>query len=231
MSGHEAARPIAGLPEQVPEGERVLWTGTPDMHALALRVFHARKVAIYFLLLAVWRAWSVGAATTSFGAALGATVPLLGLGAGAVGILVLFAWLTARNSVYLVTDDRVFMKVGIAFPKYVNLPMDEIDSATERRARDGSGDVAFRPVSGTRIPYFLLWPHARPWRLSAPQPALRAISDVGDVVRILRDALGAHAPGAHELRPAASSSAIEAAPQTARPAGPAALLDRKASGA
>ena len=37
-----------GLPEALPEGEHILWQGAPDWKVLARRVFHTRKVAVYF---------------------------------------------------------------------------------------------------------------------------------------------------------------------------------------
>jgi hypothetical protein len=55
--------PVRGLPEKLPAGERILWQGTPSWRALAIRAFHARKVALYFAALVVWRlalAWHDG---------------------------------------------------------------------------------------------------------------------------------------------------------------------------
>ena len=40
-----------GLPEKLPEGERILWQGAPDWQVIARRVFHVNKVAIYFALM------------------------------------------------------------------------------------------------------------------------------------------------------------------------------------
>ena len=37
-----------GLPEPLPAGERILWQGAPDWRALAVHVFHVRKLAAYF---------------------------------------------------------------------------------------------------------------------------------------------------------------------------------------
>ena len=47
--------PIRGLPDRLPPGETLLWQGEPQFRSMALRVFHARKVAIYFALLALYR--------------------------------------------------------------------------------------------------------------------------------------------------------------------------------
>ena len=43
-----ATEPVKGLPELLPTGERMLWQGQPSWRALAIRVFHVRKIAIYF---------------------------------------------------------------------------------------------------------------------------------------------------------------------------------------
>ena len=47
--------PVKGLPELLPAGERMLWQGQPSWRALALRVFHVRKIAIYFTAILIWR--------------------------------------------------------------------------------------------------------------------------------------------------------------------------------
>jgi hypothetical protein len=40
-----------GLPEKLPKGESILWQGSPDFKAVALRVFHMRALVIYFGIL------------------------------------------------------------------------------------------------------------------------------------------------------------------------------------
>ena len=50
-----------GLPEPLPEGEKILWQGTPDWQALAVHAFHVRKVAFYFGLMLTWQAISLNA--------------------------------------------------------------------------------------------------------------------------------------------------------------------------
>ena len=40
--------------------------------------------------------------------------------------------------------------------------------------------------------YALLWPHARPWRLSQPEPMLRAVPEAQDVAAILAEATSKH---------------------------------------
>ena len=37
-----------GLPSTLPDGEAIVWQGTPDWKQLAVHAFHVRKIAIYF---------------------------------------------------------------------------------------------------------------------------------------------------------------------------------------
>ena len=45
--------PIPGLPGELPEGEQVLWQGTPSWESLAKRVFQVYTLSLYFILLIV----------------------------------------------------------------------------------------------------------------------------------------------------------------------------------
>ena len=49
-----AVETVPGLPAALPAGESLLWQGKPQWRSLAIRALHARKVAIYFLILMVW---------------------------------------------------------------------------------------------------------------------------------------------------------------------------------
>ena len=49
-----------GLPEPLPHGERILWQGAPAWGSIARRVFHLRKVALYFGVLLAWTVASRG---------------------------------------------------------------------------------------------------------------------------------------------------------------------------
>jgi len=48
VSHHDdfAFDPVKGLPEHLPQGEVMLWQGSPHWQSLALRAFHIRKVAL-----------------------------------------------------------------------------------------------------------------------------------------------------------------------------------------
>ena len=176
------------LPADIPPGERILWHGRPEWVSLARRAFRADFVAAWFAAATVW---NFGAAAIDAGwseAALSGA-KTAGSGALALGLLLLLAWLSARTSLYVVTSRRVVMKVGIALPIFFNLPFARIQSASLRCYSDATGDIPLALGPGQRIAYPHLWPHARPFRFSHPQPALRCIGNAGEVADILARAL------------------------------------------
>lgn len=201
MSEHDF-EPVRGLPGDLPRGETLLWQGAPDWWKLAQRAFHLRSVAVYFAALIVWR----GAATALGGASLAqATQQALWLAivaAMVLGLLVALAILTSRTSVYTITSKRVVLRFGVALPKAINIPFTIIENAALKGFSDGSGDLALRLTAPNKIAYFLLWPHARPWKLAAPEPSLRAVPNAAEVAKLLGDALKA----AHGGRSASSTS-------------------------
>lgn len=192
-----------GLPEALPQGERVLWEGGPDWKSLALRTFHARKVAIYFALLVAWRIAANLSDGTPLGGALTGAIGLILLGAAAVGLLCLLAWFTARTSRYAITSERVIMRIGIVLTVTLNLPFKAIGAADLKLRRDGNGDIPLTLAGSDRIAYLNLWPHARPWQLKHPQPMLRDVADAERAAGILARALGASSGTA--ARPVASA--------------------------
>jgi len=183
--------PVRGLPERPPEGERILWQGRPDWRALARRWLRVRWVIAWFALLAVWRGGAMaadGATTTEI---LAVSVWFVGLCAAAVGVLSILAWVTATNTVYTVTTRRVAMRIGVALTVTLNLPYRWIASADLRQHPSGTGDIPLALSGEDKISWAVLWPHARPWRLSKPEPMLRCVPEAGRVATILADALRA----------------------------------------
>ena len=174
---------IRGVDEPLPENETLLWEGSPDTRALARHAFKNRWIAAYFVGLAVL-ALVLGGSGTGPGRALW----LLLLGAVAVGLVTGWAWLVARTSVYALTDRRIVMRVGVAFPSVFNLPLALIGDAWIRGYPDGSGDVAFELEGTERIGFAFLWPHVRPWRLRDPQPMLRGLTEIAPVGERIREA-------------------------------------------
>jgi hypothetical protein len=185
--------PIRGLPAHLPEGEAILWQGAPSWRVFAVRALHLRAIAIYFAVLAAWRVASdLNDGTLSAATAM-SLLGLAGTLCVALATLGLFAWLVRRTTVYTITSKRVVLRIGIALPITIQIPFKLIDSAGLRPWRGGAGDIALTLARGERIAYLALWPHARPWRLTRPQPTLRSLPDGEAVAQVLARALAAAA--------------------------------------
>jgi Bacterial PH domain len=183
-----------GLPDHLPEGERLLWQGRPDWKRLAIDAFHVRKVAAYFAALILGQgAWKLayGAAIAD---ALQAVPKLAGLGALACAILLAIAYASAHTTHYTLTSKRVLLKVGIALPVIINLPLRQIDGVSFAETGKGCGTVCFKTGGNGRLAYLLLWPHAKPWHLTKPQPAFRDVPQVEEVASRLALTLGGQMP-------------------------------------
>jgi hypothetical protein len=215
VSEHEL-EPVRGLPEPLPEGEHILWQGSPDWRCLARRAFHVRAIAGYFAVLLVARAVVVLSDTHSIASAAIAVLWLLPFAIAAIAMIGVVAWLMARAAVYTITNKRVTMRIGVVLEVTFNLPYRAIESASLREYPDGSGDIPLTLAGDDRIAYAHLWPHARPWRFATPQPMLRAIPRAAEVASLLARALAQHA-GLPVLTaaPAANDATVPATP--ARP--------------
>ena len=190
-----------GLPGRLPEGERVLWQGAPATWALAQHGFRLRLLAAYFVVIvgaAVASVWSAGDAPLQGAIIVGRC---LGLAAVAIGLVVLYARLVARGTVYTVTNRRVVLRIGVAFPIMLNVPFASIESAAVHGYADGTGDIALRLIPPQRFAYLILWPHARPWRYGRSEPMLRAVPDAARVAQVLSRALAAAAGTPAPLAP------------------------------
>lgn len=175
----------------LPRDENLLWQGRPDARALAIRVFHVRLVAAYFVLLFAariaidvsdGRPWSDAVIAASQLA-----VPL------AVAMLLLcgLALLYSRTTRYSVTNRRLLLQFGAVLPMTLNIPFRQIASAAVKEYADGSGDLPISVVSEQRLAFLLLWPHVRPWRLTKVEPMLRCVPNAQHVAGLLTSALTA----------------------------------------
>lgn len=191
--GHEHEyEPQYGLPEALPAGEKLLWQGSPQWQRLAVEVFHARKLAAYFAVILLLRAAFVVYDGGGAAAVLKSWAWLLPLAALAVGTMVMLARLTARTTVYSITDKRVVMRIGIVLTVAYNLPFKQIEAAgLMLRGADGHGDIPITLNKGERIAIMQLWPHARPWRLARPEPMLRGLANAAQVGQVLAQAWAA----------------------------------------
>jgi hypothetical protein len=198
---HES-EPVPGLPERLPQGERVLWQGRPSRRRIMTDVLKARWVAFYFGLLI---AWALAAGWSD-----GRTVPAILFSAGVLcvlsaivlGLMELYAWAVTRTTLYTVTNRRLVMRVGVGSSITLNLPFTKIASAAMIERKDGSGDIVFAAAEGVRLSWFHLWPHVRPRHYSKPEAALRCISGVSAVAALIVDELrAAHAVAAGQPAP------------------------------
>jgi hypothetical protein len=177
-----------GLPEPLPRGEHLLWQGSPDWRVMARRAFHLRKLAAYFGALLVLRVVFLvndGAALTE---ALRSTLGPLALASLGLALVALMAWLSARSTVYTITDKRVVMRIGIVLTLTFNIPFKRIAAAGLHLDAGGSGDLPLTLLGTDRIAFLHLWPHARPWRLGRPEPMLRSVPQAALVARVLTEA-------------------------------------------
>lgn len=193
LNGHAETRPgieeiegpsADGDPMGTPtEQETVLWKGRPDLAVLTRSAFHTRKVAIYFVLL-------IGAALAfdnPNAALVCAVLAVLGL-----AILQFLAWLSARSTLYIITDQRLIMRIGMAIETRINIPLKQVAAAHLKERGKGYGDIALE-LKGERIlTWLLLWPHTRPFKYSHPQPMMRALPQVEAVASLLAEACSKH---------------------------------------
>jgi hypothetical protein len=194
------AQRIAGIREDLPPGERVLWQGAPRWQTIAVRAYHCRKVAIYFALILALQLVVRSADGLSASEVMSALAPLTLAAVATLGLLAGLSWATARTTIYAITNRRIFLRIGIALPLFVNLPFSGIEAASLRLNRDGTGDLPIKLKGGTHFAYLHLWPHARPGHMKHPEPMLRAIPEAEAVAQILAQALAASAGVAQQWR-------------------------------
>lgn len=177
--------PVRGLPGELPEGETLIWQGSPEWRLLARSAFFTRFVGVYFAALvaiAVINGSTTGVLATVIAGAIG------------IGLLMLYAWAVARTTVYTLTSRRIVLRIGVALNMCINLPLGKIAGASLRPLGPVEGDLALELVGPHKLGYVVLWPHARPWKLGRPQPMLRALPDAAVVGERLARAVAAITP-------------------------------------
>ncbi|MES2915613.1 MAG: photosynthetic complex putative assembly protein PuhB [Pseudomonadota bacterium] len=179
--------PQPGLPKALPEGETLLWQGSPDPAALAHEAFKANWVLGYLLVLAVWRA-SMAFSDGGFRQSVAVFLPYLVLALAAYGLVRLLARASAKAAIYSITTHRVILRIGAALQVTWTVPFTRIASASLATRPSGTGTIALDLVPDQRISYLALWPHLRPGLTRKAQPAFRCIPDAAGVARILSDA-------------------------------------------
>ena len=208
-----AFEPVRGLPAVLPAGESLLWQGAPRFWSLAVRGYHVRKVALYFLALVLLRI-AFGVANGHGASAILISCVFLGaLGCIAIAVLALLAYWNAASTVYSITSRRVLLRHGIAVPLTMNIPFALIESAALKTYADATGDISLRLPREQRIGYLVTWPHLRPGHFTCPQPSFRALADAQRASEILGKALledaRTHAVHTEETESCATQRSIE----------------------
>lgn len=159
--------------------ERVLWKGRPHTGLLARTAFHTRKAGLYMAGLMVV-ALSLGKPD--------AAIVVAVLGTLLCGLLYLLAWAAARSTLYILTDSRLIMRIGVAIETRVNIPLKQIKAANlALHGKHGHGDIALEVAGDRLLGTLLLWPHVRPWHYAKPQPMLRAVPDAAGLAQMIAD--------------------------------------------
>ncbi|TAD76214.1 MAG: PH domain-containing protein [Sphingomonadales bacterium] len=181
--------------------EKVLWKGRPALGLLARTAFHAHKAGAYMAALSVI-ALITGNTT--------AAMVVAGLGVVLVGLLYVLAWANARSTLYILTDARMIMRIGVAIETRINIPLKQVKAAHFRPRGDGHGDIAFEVAGERLLSTLLLWPHVRPFHYKMPQPMLRAVPEAAALAQMIAEAraqYGAIERNLTEIKEAAPASA------------------------
>ena len=203
--------PVPGLPAHLPEGEHMLWQGKPTWSGLANQVMHVKLVALYCAILLGWIVASgLYDGLGVFGVLQSLGVPVL-IVTALFTILLGIAFGLARSTIYTITNRRVVMRFGIAMPITINLPFSKIETAALKRHADGTGDIPLALKGNDRLAWLHLWPHARPWRMSKPEPMLRSLQAADKVATLLADAMAKELPEGRVTLPQVAERQVNAA--------------------
>ncbi len=213
------SRPFSASPEGMGREERIVWQGAPDWRSLALRSLRMREVAAYFLLIMAWRFGTEIATGNGLEAAFSSAGWPFALGLPVLGFLALYARLVARSTLYTVTTERLVMRIGVALPMTVTVPLSLVQSMDLRLNPDRTGDITISVLPEQRLSYIVLWPHARPWRIGRPEASLRAVPDAQAISTAISRALARQAGQAEPAAPAGQSAPAARAPESTQTSG------------
>lgn len=192
MREHEI-EPLPGLPERLPEGEGILWQGSPRWWSLTSRALHLRALALYFALMVGWSTYNAATTAATFAEAAFASASSAGLALLCLAVLVVIGRALSQAAFYTITNRRVVLRVGVALPMTINIPFTAIESAAVKRHADGTEDIVLTVSPKQKIAWLALWPHARPWRVARAEPMLRAVPVTSGAAQVLARALAASA--------------------------------------
>lgn len=214
------SEPIPGLPEKLPEGERILWQGSPDALALAMGAFRLRWILLYFAGMTFWRVSAKASAGAPPEAMTSVVVTSAVTCIGAIALLMLIAYAMSRAALFTITNERVVLRYGVAVRKYINAPFAQMESAQLKRRSARVGDIALKLDGPGRTPFLHLWPFARPFQFADAQPMLRGLKDAESVAQTLARAARDRAPDKVriEIDKPVSDHTTAAQPTAAEPA-------------
>jgi hypothetical protein len=184
--------PVEGLPENLPEGEKIIWQGQPRVAAMAKRVFYVPQLSLYFGLLMAGHTIFRLMEGVAGAQVMGTLVWQSGL-AGTV--LLLLWWLSrsyARSVLYTLTSERLVIRSGVALPMMVNIPIEQVTAADLRLHRDGTGDILLQPSEDRQLYWVLLWPNVSPWYSRPVKPLLRGLEDPHQAARAFASVAQGH---------------------------------------
>jgi len=179
------------LRRELEPGEQLLWSGRPGQ---GLRIRRADLYAIPFSLMwagfaVFWETAVIRERAPLFMRLWG--IPFLLVGAYIViGRFLADAW-SRRNTLYAVTDTRIFIVSGIVSTRTTSHPLIALPAVTLSERRNGDGDVVLAAsdmghvASGGVVS-----------RGSSVPPALEFLSDARHVYQIVRDAQRRRTPRA-----------------------------------
>ena len=206
MREHEY-EPIKGLPEELPDGEFVVWQGEPVWRSFTARAFHSRTLAFYFVgLIAVHLVYQMlndlTLAEISISMAWQAS-----LAAVALGLLTLLGKQYAASTVYTLTNRRLVVRSGIAVPMMINLPWESVAEVGFKSFSDGTGDFLVTPKPGKKLYYLMVWPHVKPFSWGRINPLLRALPEPQALAQRLAAVLQDERERGSDVRPEIASVA------------------------
>ena len=186
MSSEIEFEAIPGVAGELPPGEHILWQGRPQWKSMARETFKVRWIASYFAVFATAR--FLMAMQQGLPGAL-QLMTVAGLASGCLGLLCVFAWANARSTVYIITNRRVVMRIGVALPVTWNLPFKRITGADLSVRSEFDGDIALQLKAPDRIAWLQLWPHVQPWNFVRARPSMRNLAEPNRVAMLLAEAV------------------------------------------
>lgn len=191
---HGPSEPIRGIPDQLPDGETILWQGRPSAVALAINAFRLRWVIGYFVVMTVFRVANLSTNGAEPSQLTNAVVSSALFALVAFALIFGLSYAMSRAAVFTITSHRVVLRYGAAIRKYVNIPFSKMDSAQLKLKSARVGDISFQVTGPGQPPYLHLWPFARPFKYSKPQPMMRGIKEPKRIAELLGRAVQDHAP-------------------------------------